>query len=188
MAFINEVMESVFIGFSLFILATSFVRFRDEKRNEFLINLTDSAIMIIRFAGIIFLVTWFANLYEHYQSEEEYYAMMSRMTGPYWLGYWIYPFSYGIFPQLLWVKKIKRIKAIRILTALLLLFAIYVERLVIWITSFHRDYVPSSWTTLPKYLIVYDWALHIITFALILGAVHFVKVKLTNVPRSQPQE
>jgi hypothetical protein len=82
-----------------------------------------------------------------------------------------------MFPQLLWVKKIRKTKAMRILTAFLLLFALYIEKNIISITSLHRDYVPSGWTIIPDYFIIYDWIVSVIIFSVILGFAHLMRLK-----------
>ncbi|SDJ56302.1 prokaryotic molybdopterin-containing oxidoreductase family, membrane subunit [Flavobacterium noncentrifugens] len=46
--------------------------------------------------------------------------------------------------QLLQVKKIRKNVLLRILFSLLLIISI--ERFIIIVTSFHRNYLPSSWT------------------------------------------
>jgi hypothetical protein len=183
MVIINEVIQSLFVGFGIFILATSFLHFKKQERNELIASLTDSAIIMIRLATIAYLAIWLADLYKRYQSEE-YYLMMSRLTGPYWFGYWIYPLCYGVFPQLLWIKPVKRIKAIRVITAFLFLFVLYIEKIVILVTLLHRDYVPSSWTMLPPYYVLYDWFVNLIIFGFVLSLTHFVRLKLTDAQHS----
>lgn len=68
----------------------------------------------------------------------------------------------------------------RIVTAFLFLFALYIEKTVIWITSLHRDYIPSGWTMLPGYFIIYDWLVSLIIFSLVVAFAHFMKLKLTK--------
>jgi hypothetical protein len=177
MIFLNELIQSLFIGFGIFVFATSFINVKTDKGNALITNLTDSASIIISWAAIGYLLIWVIGLYTIFQSEDEYYSLRTRLTGPYWFGYWIYPACFGLFPQLLWWKKIREVKAIRIVTAFLFLFALYIEKIVILITSFHRDYIPSGWTMLPGYFVIYDWFASIIIFSLVVGAAHFMKLK-----------
>lgn len=176
MALLSELIDELFVGFGIFILATSFVSFNDGKRNELIINLTDSSIIIIRFAAIGYLIIWLT----YYQSEGGYYSIMNRLTGPYWLAYCIYPICYGILPQLLWMERIRSVKTVRIIISCLFLFVIYIEKLIIVVTSLHRDYVPSSWAMFPSYFILYDWFMDLLVFTLVLTCIHFVKVKMAN--------
>src|SRR5687768_5797662 len=101
MTFLNELIQSLFIGFGIFVFATSFIPLKIEKENA-LINLTDSASIVISLAGIGYLLIWLIDLYTRFQSENEYYSLLTRLTGPYWYGYWIDPICFGLFPQLLW--------------------------------------------------------------------------------------
>jgi hypothetical protein len=104
------------------------------------------------------------------------------MTGPYWFGYWIFLICNGILPQVLWIDKLKELKAIRIIVALFILFTFHIEKAIILITSFHRDYVPSSWTMTPSYaqalLVLYDALVNAAAFVIVLSGVHFVKSRL----------
>ena len=180
MVFFNELILSLLIGFGVFVFSTSFIHFKNEKGKEWISNLTDSASIITSLAAIGYLLIWLTDLYTSFKSEEEYSSLLTRLTGPYWFGYWIYPICNGLFPQLLWLKKIRKVKAMRIVTAFLLLFALYIEKLVIFITSLHRDYVPSSWTMLPGYFIIYDWFVNLLIFSLALGFAHLVKLKFVR--------
>jgi molybdopterin-containing oxidoreductase family membrane subunit len=145
-------------------------------------HLTDTSTLIARLAAGVYLLIWLTNLFVSFQTggEEEHYAIVTRLTGPYWFGYWIYPVSFGLFPQLLWMKKIRKIKAMRMVTAFLFLFALYVEKIIILITSLHRDYVPSGWTMLPDYFVIYDWFVSLIIFLVTLTIVHFIKLKFVK--------
>jgi hypothetical protein len=179
-AIVNELFESLFLGFGIFILLSSFVRPRRDDRKESLRNLTASAIAVIRFAAIVFLVDWCIRFYFEFQSEEDYYSLKTRFFGPFWFGHWVYVISYGIFPQLFWIQRIGQLKVMRVLSALLILFSLHVEKWIILITSLHRDYIPSSWTMAPnyEYLLIYDSVLNLAIFAAVLAGVHYMRMKL----------
>lgn len=168
----------LFVGFGIFTLTTVFIHFRNDKRANVLNGLINSSTEIIRLTAVAYLVMWLTNLYSAYQTQDPY-IFLNRMTGPYWFGYWIYPFCYGLVPQLLWVKKFKQMKVVRLITALLLLFGVYLEKIIIWITSFHRDYVPSSWSMIPRYFL-YDWFVNFVLFSAVLGVVVLLKNKLNR--------
>ena len=67
---------------------------------------------------------------------------LNRATGPYWFAYWFMMLSTILLPQLFWLKKYRR----NIVLSLLAAAIPFYERLIILLTSFHRDYLPSSWT------------------------------------------
>jgi len=66
------------------------------------------------------------------------------MFGAYWFGYWIYPLAYIGLTQLLWIDRIRKHSALRFLLAIVILFVISLEKIVILVTSLHRDFVPGK--------------------------------------------
>jgi hypothetical protein len=50
-----------------------------------------------------------------------------------------------IFPQLFWVRKIRRSVPAMLVIAILVNVGMWFERFVITVTSLHRDFLPSSW-------------------------------------------
>jgi len=78
--------------------------------------------------------------------EYEQYAMLNRITGPYWFAYTGAILCKGLLPQLLWLKRVRRSLA---RTALLLPFLLidYWLPILYWLLP-HRDYLPSSWAML----------------------------------------
>jgi molybdopterin-containing oxidoreductase family membrane subunit len=165
-------------GFAIFVLATSFVRWKNSERKILIDSLTDSASVITSAAATGYLLTWLWSLYDGLHSEEMHDALMARIAGPYWYGYWIYPFCYGLIPQLLWGKRMRQLKTLRLIIAFLLLFVHYLERMIIMITSLHRDYIPFSRTMFPGSAIVEEWLTGIVIFSLVLGLVHFTRERL----------
>lgn len=100
--------------------------------------------------------------------------LLQRMTGPYWFAYW---FQYLLFlsPLLLWFKKLREYSLIRVILSIIILFPL--ERVVIYLTSFHRDYQPSHWTMLHQEQAV-DWILHSGIFALVAVVFHWIRMML----------
>lgn len=185
MIVLNELTGCIFVGFAIFTLLTSFAKFPTEARTEFVEKLTYTAVMMVRVAALIYLGTWLTNLFIQWQSEGENYTMITRLTGPYWFGYLMYPISFGLFPQLLWINRTKKIKAIRILASLLFLFMGQLEKIVIILTSLHRDYVPSSWSTYDPFrtyyqIILFNTVVQLTCFAVMLTLVHFTRLKLAK--------
>ena len=74
-------------------------------------------------------------------------ALTDRWFGPYAWSYWAGPLSLLLAAIVLFLKRSRRSWWIAWAMALLLTnhFSLF-ERLVIVITSLHRDYLPSSWT------------------------------------------
>ncbi len=75
----------------------------------------------------------------------EMFAMWNRMTGPYAVTYWTLIFCNLVFPQILWVKKIRTNVVWLFIVSVDVLVGMWLERYVIIVVSLHRDFLPSSW-------------------------------------------
>ena len=75
----------------------------------------------------------------------EMYAIWNRMTGPYWPQYWLLIFCNLIFPQLLWLRKIRSSAFWLFIVSIDVLVGMWLERYVIIVVSLHRDFLPAAW-------------------------------------------
>jgi hypothetical protein len=96
------------------------------------------------------VVTWVAMLFgvidvvllaSNWFDEKARTSMVAWVFGDHWFSYWVYPITYLLVMQLLWIDAIRRNKIFRVVLALWILFFLHVELLVILITSLHRDYL-----------------------------------------------
>jgi hypothetical protein len=140
----DPITDNIFIGYGIFsityILVCIFI-----KNHAFIDKLDESSNKIIIFSGLIYFLLWMIGMYFSFKeinSEEEKYRLLNRMFGPYWFGYWLQPVLWILITQLMWFKKIRRLKILRIVMSVIL--AVPFEKVVILITSLHRDYVPAS--------------------------------------------
>lgn len=69
-----------------------------------------------------------------------------RVMGPYWYSYWIMILGRTLLPQILWIKKCRKHYGIALLLAFFVASGVILERLIIFLTTLYRDYLPSSWT------------------------------------------
>jgi hypothetical protein len=171
----DELLQPLFLGFAIFIFATSYIPRDDVRWSELGVSLTNLATLIVRLAAVAYVLMWLKSLYPDLTSESSRQVLMTRISGRGWFGYWIYPIGYGIFPQLLWLKKIRREKVMRIVVAVLLLLVIYIERIVILITSMHRDYGDNELTTLFGVSVLLEWFVGMLVFVVILGAAYGIR-------------
>lgn len=107
-----------------------------EKMNKIII-LTGS--MVGYAYGMEFFIAWYS------QNPAESFVFINRALGPYAWAYWIMVSCNVIFPQLFWVKKIRRSIPFMFILGVLVNVGMWFERYVITVTSLHRDYLPSSW-------------------------------------------
>ena len=149
---------------------------------------------IVIYSGLIFLLVWISLIISTYSqsSEELRTGMINRMFGPYWFGYWLQPILWILLTQLLRFESIQRGRFLRIIFSII--FMISIEQFVIIITSFHRDYLPSSWYILNSFDISFtplDIVLGIITkvllFLTFVGIYYLIdqKIKAQKVKANQ---
>ena len=100
----------------------------------------------ISFVGVLYIIFWVLGTIVYYIdcNPVEKSAMIDRMFGKYWFGIWIQPLLWFVLSQIFRIKLFSKNILIRIIASFFLIFSI--ERLIIIISSFHRDYLPSSWT------------------------------------------
>jgi len=116
-------------------------------RNQFVRD-ADTVITMLAIVGeLICIASFIISFIGTYFSGSDYesYAIINRSTGPYWWAFWIMLLNPVVSTQLMWFKKIRTSKYFRLTIGLVLLIGISMERIVILITSFHRDYLPSGW-------------------------------------------
>jgi len=107
-----------------------------ERMNKIII-LTGSLV------GYAYAMEFFTAWYSGVQPEQ--FTFVNRAFGPYAWAYWIMVSCNVIFPQLFWIRKIRRNIPIMFVIAVLVNVGMWFERFVITVTSLHRDFLPSSW-------------------------------------------
>lgn len=75
----------------------------------------------------------------------ERFVFANRAFGPYAWAYWAMVSCNVVFPQLFWIKRIRRSVVLMYPIVILINVGMWYERFVIVVTSLHRDYLPSSW-------------------------------------------
>jgi hypothetical protein len=127
----------IFIGFGLYsilyVLVTIF-----KKDIKLLETLDMNSTRFIVFVGIVYFainLIWTISLFAEPED--------SKVRGQYWWVPWLQLLIWTSITQLFWIKKLKELKLIRIIIAILLIVSF--ERYVIIVTSFHRDYIPWNW-------------------------------------------
>jgi molybdopterin-containing oxidoreductase family membrane subunit len=75
----------------------------------------------------------------------EMFAIWNRLTGPYAVSYFALIFCNLVFPQVLWLKKIRTNVVWLFIVSLVVLVGMWLERYIIIVVSLSRDFLPSSW-------------------------------------------
>ncbi|MCV2484236.1 hypothetical protein OD917_04825 [Flavobacterium sp. SH_e] len=115
-------------------------------KNPILQKINNQSNRFITFIGIAYLIVFLlATIIElNISDEESKNYLLNRMFGKYWFGFWLQPLLWFSMSQLLRIKSIQKSILLKLIFSFF--FIISIEKIVIIATSFHRDYLPSSWT------------------------------------------
>ncbi len=95
-------------------------------------------------------MAWFSgNIFEEFTE-------VNRVTGPYAFLYWGLIICNVVLPQALWSRRIRTNVPLLFLLSLVINLGMWTERVMIVITSTHRDFLPSSWGMYSPTM--WDWA------------------------------
>lgn len=124
--------------------------------------------------GIIYLFNFIFDwtlIFINSESENSQH-LFKRFKGPYGFSLYAQQVTYISISLLFSLKYTREKSFIRFFLAFLLLFNF--ERYVIIITSFHRDYLPSSWTMhSSNYYFLVDWTIKTLIFCSFTTIVYF---------------
>ncbi|MBI3280058.1 MAG: polysulfide reductase NrfD [Acidobacteria bacterium] len=98
--------------------------------------------------------------------QAEWFMVVNRMTGPYAPLYWLLWLTNIFSAQLFWFKGIRTNTIALFVLSIIINVGMWLERVVIVITSLHRDFLPSSWAMF--YPTFWDWATYLGTIGLFL--------------------
>ena len=185
------ILESILVGFGLLIPIVAFIRTPHYKaigRKELFIL---TAVQMARIAGIIYFFQMILKAYFFHINKDMIIASIEA-TGKvfderYFMFVWFKPLMVLLLTQLLWIKKFYQKKAILVSLALLLFLLPFVlpsmgrilEHFVILVSSFHRDYLPDSWS-LSYGISAVELLLNIVLFASIVFAIILIKRRLNK--------
>jgi len=96
----------------------------------------------------------------------EMFGLVNRFTGPYWWTYWLLILCNVIAPQVLWLKRARTNVMLLFVLSLVVNVGMWLDRFVIFVTSLHRDFLPSSWGMFSPTF--WDWSTFIGTIGLFL--------------------
>jgi len=139
---------AIFSGFAmvltLLIIARKAMGLEDFITVEHIENMNKILIATGSIVGLAYLTELFISWYSGVEYEQ--FALMNRMTGPYWWAYWIMIICNVGSAQILWIKKLRRNLRFTFFLSIVVNIGMWFERFVIIVASLHRDYLTSSWT------------------------------------------
>ncbi|WP_445718331.1 hypothetical protein [Flavobacterium sp.] len=115
-------------------------------KNQKLIDFDIKARKFIAINGLVFIVVWTIRtfyLYFQYSGEDKIH-LKELMFGKKLFEFWFQPFFWFILSQLYRLKKLSENYFFRMLSSLFLIISF--NKLSMFLSSFHRDYLPSSWS------------------------------------------
>jgi molybdopterin-containing oxidoreductase family membrane subunit len=102
--------------------------------------LLTSGIVALAYATEFFMALYSANRYEQF-------VFKNRALGPMAWSYWIMVSCNVLAPQFLWFRVVRRNFLLVFVLTLFVNVGMWFERFVIVVTSLHRDYLPSAWSS-----------------------------------------
>ena len=86
-------------------------------------------------------IAWYSN------NPYERFVFINRAAGPYAWAFWTMMTCNLLLPQLLWSRRLRRSIPVLLAISITTNIGMWFERFVIIVTSLHRDFLPSSWTS-----------------------------------------
>ncbi len=138
---------AVFGGFAMVLVVLIPVRriFRLEKylTNYHFENMSRFILFTSTICGYAYLAEYFIAWYSGVEFEQSSFWL--RAFGPYWISTWCMIVFNVVFPQLLWIKKLRTNIPFIFGLCFLINLGMWFERYVIIITSLSREYISGSW-------------------------------------------
>ncbi len=138
---------AIFSGFAMVVTVLIFVRKIFNLEHIITLNHLERMNKVILATGMMvgyayateFFIAWYSG------NQFETFVFVNRALGPYAWAYWIMVSCNVLFPQLFWIKKIRRSIPIMLIIVIFVNVGMWFERFVIVVSSLHRDFLPSSW-------------------------------------------
>ncbi|MFO0985122.1 MAG: NrfD/PsrC family molybdoenzyme membrane anchor subunit [Planctomycetota bacterium] len=143
------VIGAIFSGFAM--VLTLMLIARKVMRFEHYITARHIGAMckVLVFTGSIVGLAYLTELFTAWYSGNPYekFAFLNRALGPFAWAYWIMVSCNVIAPQLLWLGRVRRSLGAVFILSLVVNVGMWFERFVIIVTSLHRDFLPSAWSS-----------------------------------------
>ena len=158
---------AIFSGFAMVVTLMILIRIGYPQIKDYVtVNHLEVMNKIIMTTGLMvgyayaseFFIAWYSGV------QYETFTFINRSVGPYWWSYWIMVSCNVIFPQLFWLKSVRRSIPFMFVITALVNVGMWFERYVITVTSLHADFLPSSWGLFK--LTLYDFGVLIGSFGM----------------------
>ncbi len=94
---------------------------------------------------VAYLSEFFVGWYSGSSYEDFTYLSVGAATGPYWWAFWALILCNGVFPQLLWFKKLRTNFTVSFIMSIIINIGMWFERFDIIVINLSRGHLPSTW-------------------------------------------
>jgi molybdopterin-containing oxidoreductase family membrane subunit len=138
---------AIFSGFAMVLILAIPIRSIYGLEDMITMRHLDNAAKIMLATGLIVAYGYIMEVFFAWYGPNQYekYMTWNRMHGPYAPVYWALIFCNIVVPQLLWIGKIRYSPKWLFVISLDVLLGMWFERVVIVVTSLHRDFLPGAW-------------------------------------------
>jgi Ni/Fe-hydrogenase subunit HybB-like protein len=106
-------------------------------------NMSRFLLLTATIVGYAYVVEYFNSWYSGVEPEATSFWL--RAFGPYWISTWVMILCNAVFPQLLWIPKLRTNVPFLFVLSVLINIGMWFERYVIIITGLSREYDPAIW-------------------------------------------
>lgn len=157
---------ALFSGFAMVLTLTIPLR-RVFDLYDFITDVhLDHAAKVMLATGWLLAYGYASEIFVAFYSGDEFEIAMTidRWTGFYAPVYWSMMFCNVLVPQLLWFRRVRRSVGMLFALSLVVNLGMWMERVLIVVSSLHRDFLPSSWGVfVPSF---WDWTILLGTLAM----------------------
>lgn len=157
---------AIFSGFAMVSTVLIFVRKIFNMEHIITLNHIEKMNQVILLTGSMvgyaYIIEWFMAWYSG--STFELFETVHRAFGIYGWAYWLMVSCNVIFPQLFWLKKVRRSIPITLAIVILVNVGMWFERFVIIVSSLSQDFLPTSWAAFVP--TIYDFGILLGSFGL----------------------
>jgi len=106
-------------------------------------NMSRFILLTANICGYAYAMEYFIAWYSMVEFEQTSFYL--RAFGPYWISTWCMIIFNVVFPQLLWIKKLRTNIPFLFVLCFFINLGMWFERYVIIITSLSREFIPAAW-------------------------------------------
>ncbi|MHB0971668.1 MAG: NrfD/PsrC family molybdoenzyme membrane anchor subunit [Thermoanaerobaculia bacterium] len=140
---------AIFSGMAMVLCLMLIARAVMRLEDYFTLNHVDAMCKLILATSGIVALAYTTEIFTAFYSGNPYeqFAFANRAAGPMAWSYWTMVFCNVAIPQLLWFRGVRRNLYIVFVITIFVNIGMWFERFVIIVTSLHRDFLPSAWSS-----------------------------------------